>query len=189
MKIDITKIPNFDTLPDEAKNAILAMEFADAPDMSQFVPKSTFDRKASEAADLGKQLKARMTEEEAKAAKEAEERAALEARVKELEAERMVNSYTSNFLALGYEEKLAKATAEAMAKGDTDTVFANQKAFVASREKEIRAEILKATPAPAAGASAQSVTKEEFANMGYKERVDLYNENPDLYNELNGGNE
>ena len=57
MKIDTTKIPNFDALPDEAKNAILAMEFADAPDMSQFVAKSVFDKKASEAADLNKQLK------------------------------------------------------------------------------------------------------------------------------------
>ena len=27
MRIDTTQIPNFDTLPEEAKNAILAMEF------------------------------------------------------------------------------------------------------------------------------------------------------------------
>ena len=64
MKIDVTKIPNFDNLPDDAKEAILGMEFADVPDMSQFVSKTTFDKKASEAADLSKQLKAKMTEDE-----------------------------------------------------------------------------------------------------------------------------
>ena len=42
MKIDTTLIPNFDALPEEAKAAILGMEFADAPDMSQFVAKSVF---------------------------------------------------------------------------------------------------------------------------------------------------
>ena len=32
----------------------------------------------------------------------------------------------------------------------------------------------------------QKVTKEEFAKMGYQQRVKLFNENPDLYNELSG---
>ena len=33
------------------------------------------------------------------------------------------------------------------------------------------------------------ISKENFAKMGYKDRVKLYNENPTLYNELTGGNE
>ena len=57
MKIDTTLIPNFDELPEEAKSAILEMEFAEAPDMSQFVAKAVFDKKASEVAELNKQLK------------------------------------------------------------------------------------------------------------------------------------
>ena len=72
MKIDTNLIPNFDALPEEAKAAILGMEFADAPDMSQFVAKSVFDKKASEAADLSKQLKSRMTQDEQAAAQQAE---------------------------------------------------------------------------------------------------------------------
>lgn len=151
MKIDTTQIPNFDTLPDEAKNAILAMDFADAPDMSQFVAKSAFDRKASEAAELNRQLKSRMTEDEAKAAKDAEERAALVARLEELEREKTVSTYTAAYAAMGYDEKLAKATAEALAKGDTDTVFKHQKLHMEAAEKALRAELLKQTPRPAAG--------------------------------------
>ena len=110
MKIDTTKIPNFDTLPDEAKKAILAMEFADAPDMSQFVAKSTFDKKASEAADLGKKLRERMTEDEAKEAERAAKDAAIMAELEALRHEKMVGTYVTSYMALGYDEKLAKAT-------------------------------------------------------------------------------
>jgi hypothetical protein len=151
--------------------------------------KATADKNATEAASYKKQLREKQTEEEAKAAKEAEERAALETRVKELEHERAVNGYMAAYTAMGYDEKLAKASAEALAVGDTKTVFENQKAFHAAREKELRAEILKTTPTPDAGAPTSGVTKEAFDAMGYKERAALFNENPELYNQLNGGNE
>ena len=68
MKIDTSKIPNFDALPQEAREAITGMEFADPVDMSKYVEKAVFDRKASAAADLSKQLKSKMTEDEAAAA-------------------------------------------------------------------------------------------------------------------------
>lgn len=189
MKIDTTLIPNFDALPDEAKTAILGMEFADAPDMSQFVAKSVFDKKASEAADLNKQLKSRMSEDEAKAAKAAEEQAAIMAELETLRHEKMVATYVTAYMGMGFDEKLAKATAEAMASGDTETVFKNQKLHQENREKALRTEILKATPAPSAGAPTTGITKEAFDAMSYKERAALFNENPELYNQLNGGNE
>lgn len=151
MKIDTTKIPNFDNLPDEAKKAILGMEFADAPDMSQFVSKSVFDKKASEASELSKQLKSRMTEDEAKAAQEASERAALIERAEKAEHDLAVSNFTKSYLAMGYDEKLAESSAEAMAKGDTATVFANQKIHAENREKALKAEWLKGTPRPDGG--------------------------------------
>ena len=92
-----------------------------------------------------------LTAEEEKAAREAEERTALLARVEELERERTVNSYVNKFLGLGYEEHLAKETAEALVAGDMETVFVNQRAFAVTREKNLRAEILKSTPRPAGG--------------------------------------
>ena len=52
---------------------------------------------------------------------------------------------------MGYEESLAKATAEALVAGDMETVFENQKSFAQSREKALRAEILKSTPRPTGG--------------------------------------
>ena len=181
MKIDTTQIPNFDTLPDEAKNAILAMEFADAPDMSQFVAKSVFDKKASEAADLSKQLKSRMSEEEAKAAKAAEEQSAIMAELETLRHEKLVSTYTTSYMAVGYDEKLAKDTAEAMAKGDTETVFKNQKIHLENREKALKAELLKQTPPPAGGGSDTAMKKEEFAKLSLNEKQKFATENPEIY--------
>ena len=181
MKIDTAQIPNFDTLPDDAKKAILAMEFADVPDMSQYVAKSTFDKKASEAADLGKKLRERMTEDEAKAAKAAEEHEALMARVQELEHERAVNGYANAYLAMGYDEKLAKATAEAMAKGDVETVFKNQKIHLENREKALRTELLMQTPPPAGGTDGNAMKKEEFAKLSLPEKQKFATENPEIY--------
>lgn len=183
MKIEIE---NYENMTVEEKLAALE---AYEPDMSGFVAKSAFDKTASELAAAKKSLREKMSEDEAKAQKEAEERAALETRVKELEHERAVNAYMAAYTAMGYDEKLAKASAEALANGDTKTVFENQKTFHAAREKALRAEILKSTPTPDAGAPTSGVTKEMFDAMGYKERAALFNENPELYNQLNGGNE
>ena len=180
------QIENYENMTVEEKLAALE---AYEPDMSGFVAKSAFDKTASELAAAKKSIREKMTEDEAKAAKEAEERAALETRVKELEHERAVNGYMAAYTAMGYDEKLAKASAEALAKGDTQTVFENQKAFYAAKEKELRAEILKSTPAPDAGAPTSGITQEKFDAMSYKERAALFNENPELYNQLNGGNE
>ena len=178
-------IPNYENMTTEEKLAALE---AYEPDMSAYVAKSVFDKKASEAADLSKQLKARMTEEEAKAAKEAEEKEQLMARLKELEKEKVVNTYTNSYLAMGYDEKLAKATADAMANGDMDTVFKNQKLHIDAREKALKADLLNQTPPPVEGDKGNTVTKEQFDKMGYAERAALKADNAELYNTLIGGN-
>ena len=187
MKIDTNQIPNFDSLPEDVKTAILDMDIGDAPDMSQFVAKHVFDKKASEAAELSKQLRSRMSEEEAKATKEAEERAALLARVTELEREKTITGYTNSFLSLGYDEKTAKATAEALASGDMDLVFINQKKHIETREKVLRAELLKETPPPAGG-KAVTKTREDILKMTLAEQVKFAQEHPEQYKEIYGGN-
>lgn len=182
MKINIE---NYENLTPEEKLA--AWEAYD-PEKNGFVSKATFDKKASEASELGKQLRAKQTDEEAKAAKDAEERATLLARVEELEREKTVNAYTTSYLGLGYDEKMAKATAEALAKGDMETVFANQKTHNDTREKALRAEFLKSTPPPAGGGADKGIKKEDFAKMSLAEQAKFASENPDIYKEFYGGN-
>ena len=178
-------IENYENMTPEEKLA--ALEAYD-PEKNGFVSKATFDKKASEASELGKQLRAKQTDEEAKAAKEAEEKASLIARLEELEREKSVNEYTTSYLALGYDEKLAKATAEAVVKGDMATVFANQKSHMESREKTLRAELLKETPAPAAGTKDVGMTMDKFKKLSPQERYDFSVANPEEYKNLYGGN-
>ena len=179
------QIENYESMTPEQKVAALE---AYEPDMSGFVSKATFDKTASDLAAAKKSLKERMTEDEAKAAKEAEERAALLARVEQLEQEKAVSTYMAAYAAMGYDEKLARATAEAMAKGDTDTVFKNQKIHLENREKALRAEMLKDTPPPAAGGADKGMTKEKFSKLTLAEKAKFAQDNPETYNEFYGGN-
>ena len=187
MKIDTNLIPNFDELPEEAKAAILGMEFADTPDMSQFVAKAVFDKKASEVAELNKQLKSKMTQEEQAAVKQAEAMAAMKAELEGLRADKTISEYTAQFLAIGYEEKLAKTTAEALHKGDMAVVFKNQAAFVAEREKSMKADLLKSTPVPPAGIGEKLPSKEDVQKMNLVEKAKFAMEHPDVYKEFFGG--
>lgn len=179
------QIENYESMTPEQKVAALE---AYEPDMSGFVAKSVFDKKASEAAELSKQLKSRMTEDEAKAIKEAEERAALEARVKELEQERAISTYINAYLAMGYDEKLAKASAEALVNGDMDAVFKHQKTHAENREKALRTELLKNTPSPAPGKTDTGMTKEQFSKLTLAQKAEFAEKNPDTYKEFYGGN-
>lgn len=179
------QIENYENMTTEQKLAALE---AYEPDMSGFVSKAIFDKKASEAAELSKQLKSRMTEDEAKAAKEAEEKAELLALVEQLKHEKAVNTYTNSYLAMGYDEKLAKSSAEAIAKGDMDTVFKNQKIHIETREKVLKTELLKQTPPPAGGNKDTTVKKEDFKKMSLAEQTKFASENPDAYKEFYGGN-
>jgi hypothetical protein len=166
----------------EEKIAALEANFA-----SVAQHKANADKAASEAADYKKKLRERMSEDEAKAAKAAEEHAALLARVEELEHEKLVGHYTNAYLGMGYDEKLAKSSAEAMAKGDMDTVFKNQKTHADNREKALRTELLKGTPPPAAGATDTGMTKEKFSKLNLAEKAEFAEKNPDAYKEFYGG--
>lgn len=180
------KIENYENMTPEEKLA--ALEAFD-PEKEGFVPKATFDKTASEAAAFKKQLREKQTAEEAQAEKDREEREALLARVEELEREKTTNAYVTSLLGLGYDEKMAKATADALVKGDIATVFANQKTYIESREKALRSELLDTTPAPVGGGKADAgTTKKEYDAMTLAEKVKFANENPDKYKEFYGGN-
>lgn len=147
MKISTESIQGFADMTAEQKlEALLSLDIPDPVDLSQYVEKKTFDAKASEAANLSKQLKARMTDDEAAKAQEAAERKELQEKYDALLKEATVAKHKAKYLTLGYDEDLAKKTAEALFDGDMDKVFENQAAFIASREAAIRAEGVKNMP-------------------------------------------
>ncbi|MBO7273700.1 MAG: hypothetical protein J6V22_02475 [Clostridia bacterium] len=178
-------IENYENMTPEEK--IAALEAYD-PEKEGFVSKATFDKASSEAASYKKQLREKQSDEEAKAAKEAEEKASLIARLEELEHEKAVSGYMSSYLGMGYDEKIAKSSAEALAKGDMATVFANQKIHNENREKALRAELLKETPPPAGGKPDGGMTLEKFKKLSSQERYEFSVANPEEYKTLYGGN-
>lgn len=149
MKIDTTQIPNFDALPDDTKSAIIGMEFADAPDMSLYVEKSVLDKKASEAAELSRQLKAKMTDEE-NAKSEAEQAMKdLQEKYTVLLRESTISKHTASYMAMpGYDEKLAKEAAEALADNNTAKLFEIQQKAAEASAKQIKDELTRKDPRP-----------------------------------------
>lgn len=172
------QIENYESMTPEEKVAALE---AYEPDMTGFVAKATFDKAASDLAAAKKALREKQTDEEAKEAERAAKEAAIMAELESLRHEKLVGTYVTSYMAMGYEEKLAKATAEAMAKGDTETVFKNQKLHLETREKALRAELLMQTPSPAGGKSDTAMKKEEFSKLSLPEKQKFATENPEIY--------
>ena len=76
-----------------------------------------------------------------------------------------VSKNKAKLLALGYEEKLADDTAEAMVTGDLEKVMANQKKHLEAVEKKVRAEALKDTPKPTGDGDSKTMTLEKLRGM------------------------
>lgn len=157
--IDTSSIADFDKMTAEQKlEALLKVEIPEKVDLSGYVSKETFDKKASEAANLSKQLKDKLTEEEKKALADNEEKEAdaqkyadLEAKYAALEKKTTISEYTAKFLSQGYEEKLARETAEALADGKMDKVFENAEKYKTALEAKIKSELMDKTPKPGGG--------------------------------------
>jgi hypothetical protein len=150
--------------------------------------KNALSKSNSEAADYKRQLKEKMTADEIKAKEEAEERERILKENEEFKKQIAVSNNKAKLLALGYEDALATETAEAMANGELDKVFANQKKHLDAMEKKVRSEILKNTPKPDGGSSDDdTMTKEKLRGMSAQERYKYSVEHPDEYKEIYGG--
>ena len=171
-KIDFSTIEGFEAMTAEEKLAAIENYEIPDPDYTGYVKKDMFDKVSSEVASYKKKEFERMTEEEAAKAKAEEERAAMQARLEELERDKQINEYTAQFLGIGYDKELARETAEALQQGDMNMVFLNQSKFAAAREKALKAELLKDTPKPAAGNGAMIAD--------YQKRIDEAQANGDF---------
>jgi hypothetical protein len=175
-----------------AEDILKALEEVELPgDNSSEIErlKNALSKSNSEAADYKRQLKEKMSAEELKAKEDAEKWEEMEKNYNALLKEKAVSTNKSKLLALGYEESLADETAEAMANGELDKVFTNQKKHLESVEKRIRSEILKDTPKPNGGNSSNQMTKEKLRGMTSQERHKFSVEHPDEYKQIYGGNE
>ena len=188
MKINTDKIQGYaDMTPEEKIKALEAFEVAE-PDYTGYVKKEVFDKTASDLADYKKQLREKMSADEIKAKEDAEKQEKLQSDYDALLRKVALSENKAKLLGLGYEDKLATETAEAMIDGNLDKVFANQKKHLESVEKKIREEVLHDTPKPEGGTSSDSMTKEKLRGMTANERYEYSQAHPDEYKKIYGGN-
>ena len=103
-----------------------------------------------------------------------------------MKIKKTINPNKAKFISLGYDDALAAESAEALEKGDMETVFKNQQTVIENVKKIAKGEAKASVPPPAGkpGDGGKTITKEQFDKMSYAEMAELYNSNPDLYNEL-----
>ena len=155
-KIDVSKIEGFSEMTAEQKLAALETYEIPAPDYSGYVKKDVYDKATSDLAEWKRKHNALLSEEDKKKQENEEELTTLRKRVEEMEKEKLISGHKARFLALGYDETLADETAKAMANGETDKVFANQKKFLETHDKAYKAQLMGQTSTPPAGSSAGS---------------------------------
>ena len=136
-------------------------------------------QKKTEEAKAEAERKAKLTEAE----KLAEERKEFEAMKKQFEYEQRVNSTSkvlaSNNLPIEFADFLIAENDEAT----TQRVDLFKNAFNEALEKAVNERLRGRTPKTSTS-KALEITKEDFRSMSYKEKMDLYNKDKELFNKL-----
>ena len=136
-------------------------------------------QKKTEEAKIEAERKAKLTEAE----KLAEERKEFESMKRQFEYEQRVNSTSkvlaSNNLPIEFSDFLVADTEEAT----TQRVDLFKNAFNEAVEKLVNERLRGNTPKVGVSSS-REISKKEFRNMSYKEKMDLYNKDKELFNKL-----
>lgn len=101
---------------------------------------------SSDAAEWKKKFRETQDEGTRKAAETEDMISGLRSKLADLEMRDTISGFEKNYLALGYDAALARSTAEAMAKGDMASVFANQKAFNEAQTQALKESLLNNMP-------------------------------------------
>lgn len=183
-KIDVTSIEGFaDMTPEQKLEALQGYDFPD-PDYSGYVKKDLYDKAASNAAEWKRKHNALLTAEEQQKQEQADSLAAMQQELETLRKDKTVSEYKAQYLSLGFDDKLARETALAMADGDNAKVFANQQKFLESYRKTIISEELKKTPRPQGGLGGNGMTLEKLRKLSDAEYAQFAQEHPEEYKAL-----
>ena len=137
---------------------------------------------SSEAAKYKRALNERMSEQERADAQTKELIDQLKADNAALKRAQTLADQRAGYIGLGFDAVIAEKAATATYDGDFKSLTAALKDFLTAHDKALLADAVRQTPRPGVGATEQTVTREQFDNMGYQERMKLYSEQPDIYN-------
>lgn len=147
--------------------------------------KSAQSNASADASKYKKELAARMSEEERKASEVKELMEQLKAENAALKRSQALAEHKAGLVGLGFEGELAEKAATAFLDNDFTAFAGHLKDFVAAHDKAVTAEGIRNTPRPGVGGvGTAAITQEQFDNMGYSERLKVYNEQPELYKTL-----
>lgn len=138
---------------------------------------------SADASAWKKKYNERLSEEDRKKEEQEEQSAALQKELESLRAERNVANHKAKLLSLGFDDELAQEVAVSINAGETDGVFDGLRKFIATHDKQLRENAFRSNQTLQGGDAGKAVTKEQFDKMGYKERVKVYEQYPDLYKE------
>ena len=140
---------------------------------------------SADASKWKKQYQDKLSEEERKKEEQDDQNRRLQEELESLRAERNVASYKSQLVApdIGFEATLAQEVAEALNKGELVKVFDGLRKFLVAHDKALKENAFRQNPTLQGGSQQKAISKEQFDKMGYKERLEVFNNHPDLYKE------
>lgn len=170
---------------EEAETALAKKNVVDIS-TGNYVAITKYNTVVGERDDFKAKYNAKLTEAE----KEAEQAREREARYKEMERQNSIYKYTEKLGASINDKTILGEVAILMADGKFEEAFDKQSAYFASEksaiEERVKQELMQNNPqSNPQDENNGAVTKEQFAQMGVAERTKLYNENPQLYSQLN----
>lgn len=193
MRINTSEIEGYETMTAEEKVAALeGLEVKDTDTETHY--KDLISKANSEAKkykDAMRQaedkLKGYMTDDERQKQEQEEKYKAIAEENASLKRDMTISQKTAFYQSIGFDEELAKQTAEAFVDGDFETVEANQKkahdAFEANLRQSVREETVRSTPHPNnTGTGSHTFTKAEILKeKDTAKRQQLIRDNIELF--------
>ena len=144
--------------------------------------KNAQSKASADAAKYKRALNERMSEQERADTQTKELIEQLKADNAALKKAQTLAEQKAGCIGLGFDAENAEKAAAAFFDNDFTAFSATLKDFLTAHDKALLADAVRQTPRPGAGGSDKAVTREQFDNMGYRERMKLYSEQPDIYN-------
>lgn len=148
--------------------------------------KASIDKLTSENKNYKDTINASRTDAEKKEAETEELIKQLKTENESFRLEKTRADYKARFLAEGYDEASASKAGDALASGDMEAYFKVSSDFLKSYSEKVLSRKADSTKAPEGSADPDKVSDNDFANMDYQKRLDLYEKNPEAYRRLSG---
>ena len=139
---------------------------------------------SADASKWKRQYQEKLSEEDRKREDEEESKAAMQKELEILRTTIEVANNKSELLSIGFEDGLALEVATAINSGDSKGIFDGLRKFIKAHDKQLSENAFRNNPVlQSGGASTKAITREQFDKMGYTERLKVFDEHPDLYQE------